>query len=95
MQIHIFINRLRKYLDRDLFRSLNISTDIYYTILYSILYYTLYTILYYTLNKYLCIFTYLYLDIWSYKDKEDNDWNKYLKDPLNTNIRLSGKFLSF
>ena len=78
MQIHIFINRLRKYLDRDLFRSLNISTDIYYT-----------------LNKYLCIFTYLYLDIWSYKDKEDNDWNKYLKDPLNTNIRLSGKFLSF
>lgn len=32
MQIHIFINRLRKYLDRDLFRSLNISTDIYYTL---------------------------------------------------------------
>lgn len=61
MQIHIFINRLRKYPDRDLFHSLNISTDIYFTP-----------------NKYSCTFTYLYLDIWSYKIK--------IKTTIETNI---------
>lgn len=61
MQIHIFMNRLRKYLDRDLFHSLNINTDIYFTP-----------------NKYSCIFTYLYLDIWSYKIK--------IKTTIETNI---------